>query len=87
MKGNEGETMAKFVLCLYELEGEDFIAQYELPGMRVEDARQILGQSPGDPMCDTYEVSSKSELERLQRYTDHKIEIGKYAYFVEARQN
>lgn len=79
------EERVERVLEWYEKDpGEALVGEEVLTRLTLEDLRVLLRPSEDDPeMHLVYEVEP-GEVERLQAYVDHRIDMGAHDYFVAA---
>lgn len=71
-----------WVLQAYQKEGDAFVEQWPLADIDTATLHDIFAQPLGDPMYDSYPVS-EAQAKRLQRHTNHVIDLSAYDYFVE----
>jgi hypothetical protein len=74
---------AVWVLTAYDKRSDEFIDEWALPDVTLEELREIF-DLPDDPMVDVYPVT-REHAAQLHSRVDHQIDLDAYDYFVEGR--
>jgi len=72
----------RYNLSWYEKNGDAFVNQVWLKGVRVDQLRRLFGASRQDPMYDSRAVGPE-QAHVLEGLTGMKIDLGRYDFFVE----
>lgn len=67
----------------YEKKGDDFIDDEDMVNINLNALQKLFNVGNENPMYDCWEIKEK-HVKALQKHINHKINIEKYDYFVEA---
>ncbi|WP_373033827.1 colicin E3-like toxin immunity protein [Sulfurovum sp.] len=75
--------MVRRYLQWYSKDTEFSVGQENLKDFELNQLQKLFGVPSDDPMYDCWEVNDV-HLSELQKHVDHRINLAKYSYFIEA---